>query len=113
MDNYRGQLDPVFHALADPTRRAVVQQLARGEATVSHLAKPHAMALPSFMKHVAVLEQAGLVVTRKSGRVRHCRLNAERLAACEAWFADQRLAWQSRFDQLDSLLTELQAGEPT
>jgi DNA-binding transcriptional ArsR family regulator len=110
MDNYQGALDPAFQALADATRRAVVQQLAAGEASISQLAAPHAMALPSFMKHIAVLEGAGLVVTRKQGRVRHCRLNAERLAACEAWFAEQRRAWQSRYQNLDSLLTELQTG---
>ncbi len=111
MDNYQTSLDPVFHALSDATRRAVVQRLTQGEASVSQLAEPFDMALPSFMKHIQVLEGAGLVTTQKQGRVRQCRLEAERLAAVEAWFSEQRRTWQSRFEQLDSLLTQLQSGD--
>ncbi len=111
MDNYQASLDPLFHALADVTRRAVVQRLTQGEASVGQLAEPFDMALPSFMKHISVLERAGLLTTHKQGRVRYCRLEVERLEAAEAWFSKQRLAWRSRYDQLDSLLTELQTGK--
>jgi DNA-binding transcriptional ArsR family regulator len=107
MDNQLPALDTIFHALADPTRRAVVQQLGRGTAKVSDLAKPFDMALPSFMKHISVLEEAGVITTRKEGRIRSCSLEPKTLEAVEKWFAEQRDAWASRFDNLDSLLTKL------
>ena len=93
-------LDGVFHALADPTRRAVVGQLLRGAAPVKHLSAPFAMGLPAFMKHLAVLETAGLIRSVKRGRVRTCHVNADRLAAAEGWLGEQRAIWQGRTDRL-------------
>lgn len=107
MDNYSSDLDTVFQALADPTRRAVLSRLGEGAATVSELAMPFNMALPSFMKHISVLERSGLVVSRKSGRVRTCVLDRDRLIAAERWFSEQHLLWQTRYSQLDSLLANI------
>lgn len=100
MDNHQHALDSAFHALADPTRRAVINRLARGPAAVTDLASPFAMALPSFMKHLRVLEKDGLIRSEKIGRVRTCRINAERLAAAESWLSEQREIWRSRADRL-------------
>ncbi|MBU6493048.1 MAG: ArsR family transcriptional regulator [Burkholderiales bacterium] len=108
MANYEFALDVVFHALADPTRRAVIQRLGRGPATVSELAEPFDMALPSFMKHVRVLEGTGLIRSRKIGRIRTCTLEREKLAAAERWFEEQRAIWAMRYDNLDNLLEKLQ-----
>ena len=105
-NNYHA-LDSVFHALADPTRRAVLQRLGKGSATVSELAEPFDIGLPTFMKHVGVLESTGLIRTRKSGRVRTCVLERRKLAAAERWFDEQRAIWASRFDNLDNLLERL------
>jgi DNA-binding transcriptional ArsR family regulator len=107
MANKSIALDSVFYALADPTRRAVVHRLGRGPATVSELAEPFQMALPSFMKHVGILERTGLIRSRKNGRIRTCRLEQKNLAAAERWFADQRSLWASRYQNLDSLLETL------
>ncbi|WP_428649499.1 ArsR/SmtB family transcription factor [Roseibium sp.] len=107
MDNNQAALDTVFHALADPTRRAVIQRLGQGSATVSELAKPFDMALPSFMKHIGVLEASGLIGSRKTGRVRTCTLKKKRLAAAERWFEKQRALWASRYDNLDTLLESM------
>ena len=107
MENHQASLDPIFHALADPTRRMVVQRLGGGPATISDLARPFAITLPTFMKHVSVLEGAGLVATRKVGRVRSCSLNQDRLAAAERWFEKQRAIWRSRYENLDGLLGSL------
>lgn len=111
MANNSVALDSVFHALADPTRRAVVQRLGRGPATVGELAQPFAMALPSFMKHLRVLEGTGLIRSRKHGRTRTCTLEQKKLAAAERWFADQRSMWASRYQNLDSLLESLNGEE--
>jgi len=107
MPNYNARLDDVFHALADPTRRAVVERLCRGPASVSELAEPFHMALPSFSQHLDVLEKCGLVRSRKAGRVRTCRLASWPLAAAENWIEKQRAHWERRLDQLDSYLTNL------
>ena len=107
MPNYHLQLDRVFHALADPTRRAVVERLCRGPASVSELARPFGMALPSFAQHLDVLETCGLVTSRKAGRVRTCTLAARRLAAAEHWMEKQRAHWERRLDRLDSYLSNL------
>lgn len=107
MDNYWGELDSLFHALADPTRRAVVQRLGQGPLTVSDLARPFDMALPSFMKHLAVLETAGLIKTNKVSRTRTCTLEQEKLAALEKWFSQQRAIWEERYKNLDDLLSSL------
>ncbi|BAV65705.1 ArsR/SmtB family transcription factor [Sphingobium cloacae] len=100
MENYRSPLDAAFHALADPTRRAVISRLARGAAPVKELAAPFGMGLPSFMKHLRVLETDGLIRTEKVGRVRTCRIDPDRLAAAGAWLSEQRALWQSSADRL-------------
>ena len=97
-------LDRVFHALADPTRRAVVERLGRGPSSTSELARPFAMALPSFTQHMDVLEECGLVTSRKNGRVRMYRLVPRRLESIEQWMAAQRAMWEQRLDQLDEYL---------
>jgi DNA-binding transcriptional ArsR family regulator len=100
MENYQSSLDAAFHALADPTRRAVVGRLTKGPAPVKELAEPFDMGLPSFMKHLRVLEKDGLISSEKVGRVRTCRVNTERLAAAESWLSEQRELWQARTDRL-------------
>jgi DNA-binding transcriptional ArsR family regulator len=103
---YSAQLDDVFVALADPTRRGVVRRLGAGPATVGELAGAFPMTLPSFMKHVRTLESAGLIRTTKAGRVRTCVLNRQRLAVVEDWLAEQRDIWQQRTDRLEQFVTE-------
>ncbi len=100
MENHQSLLDAAFHALADPTRRAVIGRLTRGAASVKELAEPFGMGLPSFMKHLQVLEKDGLISSEKIGRVRMCRMNAERLAAAEAWLSEQRALWRAQADRL-------------
>jgi len=100
-------LDPIFKALADPTRRAVLQRLSRGAAPVSELAEGAEMALPSFLQHLKVLEGCGLVRSRKVGRVRTCWISPRPLRAAEGWMAEQRALWERRLDQLDAYLEEL------
>jgi DNA-binding transcriptional ArsR family regulator len=102
-------LDLVYGALADPTRRAIVARLVRGPASVSELARPLEMSLSAVAQHLKLLEASGLVVTRKVGRVRTCRVEPKRLDAAEAWIASQRALWESRFDRMDELLLK---GEP-
>ena len=111
MPNQSGTLDHVFHALADPTRRAVLQQLSRGPKSVSTLAKPFKMALPSFVQHLKVLEGTGLVRSTKNGRVRTCELTPKSLVNAEHWIADQRAIWEKRFDQMDDYLRKLHKKE--
>jgi len=106
-------LDPVFRALADPTRRAVLARLASGPAAVTALAAPHAMALPSFLQHLGVLQRAGLVRSTKAGRVRTYELAPQPLRAAEAWMAQQRGLWERRLDQLDRHLERMHAVERT
>lgn len=105
------QLNRVFQALADPTRRAVLQRLGGGPAPMTELALPFKMALPSFSQHLNVLENCGLVRSRKSGRVRTYELAPEPLQAAEHWISGQRAIWERRLDQLDTLLLTLK--EPT
>ena len=105
MDKYSYELDGVFTALADPTRRAVVRQLGRGPASVSDLASAFPIALPSFMKHVRTLEACGLIHTAKSGRVRTCTLDRERLGLVDEWLAGERRLWEDRTDRLEQLVT--------
>src|SRR5690349_19782798 len=104
MPNQSVQLDRVFHALADPTRRAVLERLGRGEASVSELARPFDMALPSFVQHLGVLEGCGLVRSRKEGRVRTYRVSPRPFKVAEGWLSDQRALWERRLDQLDGFL---------
>ena len=101
-----GVLDDVFVALADPTRRAVIRRLGEGPASVGELAEPFPITLPSFMKHVRTLESSGLVRTSKSGRVRTCTLNRDRLALVEDWLADQRRIWEQRTDRLERFVAD-------
>ena len=100
-------LDRVFQALADPTRRAVLERLADGPAGMTELARPFGMALPSFAQHLDVLEDCGLVRSRKVGRVRTYRLAPRRLARAEHWLVQQRNLWERRLDQLDDYLVQM------
>lgn len=106
MANYVADLDGVFVALADPTRREVVRRLGRGSESVGELARPFSMALPSFMKHVRMLETSGLIRTVKRGRVRTCTLNRKRLALVDGWLAEQRSIWEGRTDRLENLVAD-------
>jgi DNA-binding transcriptional ArsR family regulator len=105
MAQYLPVLDGVFSALSDPTRRAVVQRLGRGSASVGELAEPFPITLPSFMKHVRVLEASGLIRTTKSGRVRTCTLDPGQLSLVEDWLGVQRDIWQARTHRLEALVT--------
>jgi DNA-binding transcriptional ArsR family regulator len=96
--------DSVFHGLADPTRRAVITRLAGGPRSVSELAAPHQMALPSFLKHLRVLEDAGLVKSSKVGRVRTCTLEIDTMARVEGWIAERKRFWEQQYDQLEAYL---------
>ena len=100
-------LDRVFYALADPTRRAVLARLSRGPAAVSELAEPFDMALPSFSQHLKVLENCGLIHSKKEGRVRTVELSPEPLEAAENWMVEHRKLWERRLDQLDAFLLQL------
>jgi DNA-binding transcriptional ArsR family regulator len=101
------RIDGVFRALSDPTRRQVLERLNRSPASVSELAAPFTMALPSFVQHLKVLEGCGLVRSRKTGRVRTYRLVPARLRLAEDWLARQRAVWERRLDQLDEYLIDL------
>jgi DNA-binding transcriptional ArsR family regulator len=107
MLNYEKPLDRAFQALADPARRAMVERLAQGPASVSELKQPLAMSLPAVMQHLAVLETSGLVVSQKSGRVRTCRINPAAFAEAERWLAERRLEWERRLDQLGEYLKSM------
>jgi DNA-binding transcriptional ArsR family regulator len=100
-------LDGVFHALSDPTRRRVVERLGEGPATTSDLARPFDMALPSFTQHMGVLERSGLVTSEKSGRVRTYQLAPRPLEELGSWLTAQRALWTRRLDQLDTFLYQL------
>lgn len=100
-------VDHVFRALADPTRRNVLERLSRSPASVSELAAPFDMALPSFLQHLRILEDSGLVRSNKIGRVRTYKLAPKRLKAAEDWLSRQRSLWERRLDQLDAYLLEL------
>ena len=97
-------LDRVFQALADPTRRGMVERLVRGPASVSELSRPLAMSLSAVLQHLQVLEAAGLVSSEKAGRVRTCRIEPAALRTAEAWITDQRTAWETRLDRLGDYL---------
>jgi DNA-binding transcriptional ArsR family regulator len=97
-------LDRIFVALADPTRRHIVERLSRGPASVSELAEPHAMSLPAVLQHLQLLEASGLVISEKNGRVRTCRINKKALQAAEQWIARRRSAWERRLDRLGDYL---------
>jgi DNA-binding transcriptional ArsR family regulator len=100
------QLDLVFQALADPTRRDMVERLGRGPASVSELARPLEMTLPAVLQHLQVLEASGLVSSEKTGRVRMCRVEPNVMEAAEGWFAKRRAVWERRLDRLGEFLAE-------
>jgi DNA-binding transcriptional ArsR family regulator len=109
MLNQSAALDQTFQALADPTRRAMLERLSRSPASVTDLAGPLAMSLPAVMQHLAVLEGSGLVVSEKHGRTRTCRVEPRAFTAAETWLNTQRQAWEQRFDKLDAYLQKLKA----
>lgn len=104
-------LTSTFAALADPTRRAILERLAHGDATVGELAEPFAMTLPAISKHVAVLERAGLVVKSRDGQRRHCRITATPLKNANAWLDEYRRHWEANLDSLDTYLARIQNQE--
>jgi DNA-binding transcriptional ArsR family regulator len=105
-------IDQIFRALADGTRRRVVERLGRGPASVTELAEPFAMALPSFVQHLRVLEDCGLVTSVKNGRVRSYELVPKRMKSAEDWLLRQRVLWEKRLDQLDGYLAKLKERDP-
>ena len=112
MANYSPPLDAIFQALADPTRRAVLERLGEGPASVGELAEPFEMALPSFMKHIRYLEESGWITTRKEGRVRTCAMEKNSLRAAESWLSAQRRIWEGRTDRLERFVTTRNRGKP-
>ena len=112
MAHYQNSLDGIFQALADPTRRAVLGRLGEGPASITELARPFAMALPSFMKHIQLLEGSGLIRTEKAGRVRTCVLEPQRFALAETWLQAQRAMWQARTDRLEQFVTTTEDTTP-
>ncbi len=113
MLNYLTPLDRAFQALADPTRRAMVERLSQGPASVSELKRPLVMSLPAVMQHLAVLETSGLVQSEKAGRVRTCRINPAALAEAEQWIASRRMEWERRLDRLGEYLQSLNSEGET
>ena len=106
MVNYQAGLDATFGALADGTRRAILARLSQSDSSISELARPFAMSLPAVLKHVDVLERAGLIEAKKDGRVRRCRLEAKPLAEASAWIARYKQFWEGRFAALEKYLAE-------
>jgi DNA-binding transcriptional ArsR family regulator len=106
MLNYQAPLDLAFQALADPTRRALVERLTQGPASVSELAKPLPMSLPAVMLHLKVLEESGLVKSEKQGRVRTCRVDPKMLSQAEHWIAERRQMWERNLDRLGQFLKD-------
>ena len=112
MVQYSGdRLDASFAALSDATRRGVLEQLGRADASITELAEKFHMTLTGMKKHVGVLERAGLVATEKVGRVRTCKLGSSRLKAETAWIEGYRQLWAARFDELDKIIEELKSKE--
>jgi DNA-binding transcriptional ArsR family regulator len=111
MEQYPSELNYIFLALADPTRRAVLGQLSKGPASISELAEPFDMALPSFMKHIRLLEESGWILTRKEGRVRTCTLQKKACNAANAWLSAQRALWEERTDRLEQFVTAARKKE--
>ncbi len=111
MVKYSASLDSTFGALADPTRRAILASLMLGQASITELAKPYRMSLPAVMKHLRVLERAGLVMHKKSGRTRRCQLAAEPLKSAEQWIAQYRIFWEGTFDSLERYLSQQENKE--
>jgi DNA-binding transcriptional ArsR family regulator len=110
MVQYSQRLDSAFSALSDPTRRAILERLGHGSATITELAQPTGMSLTGLKKHVRILEEAELVTTEKRGRTRHCRLGPKRLDDASRWIDSYRRNWEERFERLDELI-ERRKGE--
>ena len=106
MPTQQATIDRVFHALGDPTRRAIVEKLSEGPITVSHLAKPLDITLAAVVQHLQILEKSGLVHTVKVGRVRTCRIEPRGLSVAEKWIEARRSLWEKRLDRLGDLLAE-------
>ncbi len=106
MLNSQPKLDLVFQALSDPTRRAIVDRLGRGPASVSQLARPFDMSLPAVLQHVAVLEASGLVRSEKNGRVRTCQIDSRTLSVAGRWIQARRTTWERRLDRLGAVVAE-------
>ena len=106
MPNQSAALDLAFQALADPTRRGMVERLSRGPASVSELAQPLDMSLPAVLQHLQVLEISGLVRSAKQGRVRTCHIQAQALQTVERWIGERRASWERRLDRLGDYLAE-------
>lgn len=104
-------LDRTFAALADPTRRRILQHLARGDKCVTHLARPHAISLPAVSKHLRVLEKAGLIRRRRDGRTHHLTLEAKPMKQASQWIEEYRKFWEGSFDRLDDYLKQLQENK--
>lgn len=107
MTKHSPDLSLLFHALADPTRRAILSRLAQGPAAVTELAQPTGLRLPTVMRHLSVLEEAGLIASSKGGRVRTCAIVPEALAPMRTWLDEQRAIWDSRLDRLDDYVMSL------
>lgn len=107
MAKHDPDLDHLFHALSDPTRRMMLTRLARGTAAVTELAGPTGLKLPTILRHLSVLEAAGLVTTQKDGRVRSCALVPEALSPMRDWMEEQRAIWEARLDRLDDYVAKL------
>ena len=105
MAKHDTDLSNLFHALADPTRRAILTRRAQGPAPVSELAEPSGLRLPTVMRHLSVLEEAGLIASSKDGRVRTCAIVPEALAPMRTWLDEQRAIWESRLDRLEAYVT--------
>ena len=103
MTKHQPELSLLFHALADPTRRSILTRLAEGPARVTDLSEPTGLRLPTVMRHLAVLEEAGLIATSKDGRVRTCAIVPEALQPVRTWLDEQRTIWESRLDRLAAL----------
>ena len=110
MLNQSDSLDLVFQALADPTRRLMVERLCRGPTSVSELAEPMDMSLPAVMQHLKVLEASGLVRSEKTGRVRTCRIERSMLQTAEKWITSRRATWERRLDRLGDYLAQQADG---
>jgi DNA-binding transcriptional ArsR family regulator len=106
VDERKAAVHRIFHALSDPTRRAIVERLSEGPMSVTQLALPFEMTLAAVVQHLQILEESGLVRTEKIGRVRTCTMEPKGFSMLEQWIRDRRTAWEKRFDLLDDLLAE-------
>lgn len=112
MTNYDPDLSRVFHALSDQTRRAMLERLAEGPARVTDLAGPTGLRLPTVMRHLSVLQEAGLIATSKDGRIRTCAIVPEALEPVRAWLDEQRTMWEARLDRLEAFVTKMTKEPP-